>query len=84
MTIELCSIIQVASNFLAPDLHTIVIVFLARVKSGVVRPGDDIDVVEWFSLHGPFPEFAFDADREIIGRYTAIKIPGLPLEEFTI
>jgi ADP-ribose pyrophosphatase YjhB (NUDIX family) len=81
LTIELLSIIQVTSNFLSPDLHSVVTVFHARVKSGHPRPGDDIDKVEWFQLNGPFPPFAFEADREIIERFSLASKPGLSLEE---
>jgi len=81
LTIELQSIIQVTSNFHSRQLHSIVTVFLAHVKDGIALPGDDIDKIDWFPLAGPFPPFAFEADEEIITRYSLTKIPGLPLEE---
>ena len=81
LTVGLQSIIQVTSNFLSPESHTIVTVFLATVKSGTLRPGDDLDIVKWFPLSGPFPQLAFEADKEIITRYSLAPIVGLSLEE---
>jgi len=82
LTIELRSIIQVTSNFLSADLHSVVIVFLAKVKNGLARPGDDIDKLDWFQIKGELPPLGFDADREIIERFSVKPIEGLPVEDF--
>jgi ADP-ribose pyrophosphatase YjhB (NUDIX family) len=81
LIIDLHSIIQVTNNFHKPDLYAIVVVFYACVKSGVPTPGDDLDKLDWYPMDGPFPTFAFEADKEIISRYFLTRIAGLPLEE---
>jgi ADP-ribose pyrophosphatase YjhB (NUDIX family) len=81
LIIDLHSIIQVTNNFHKPDLYAIVVVFYACVKSGVPTPGDDLDKLDWYPMGGPFPPFAFEADKEIISRYFLTRIAGLPLEE---
>jgi ADP-ribose pyrophosphatase YjhB (NUDIX family) len=83
LTVELASIIQVTSNFLTSDLHSIVTVFLAHRKEGALQPGDDIDALEWFPITGPLPPLAFEADGEIIRRFGAMKFEGLAIEEPT-
>lgn len=74
------SIISVMSNYLTPNLHTLVIVLLAHVVAGELQPGDDLDETEWFSLSGPLPQMAFEADENIIGRYYQNEIFGIPVE----
>jgi ADP-ribose pyrophosphatase YjhB (NUDIX family) len=80
LIVDLHSIIQVTNNFHGPDLHAIVVVFYAGVKSGVPTPGDDIDKLDWYPMNGPFPPLAFEADKEIISRYFLTRIAGLPVE----
>lgn len=76
------SILSVVSNFFTPHLHTAVIVLLARVVEGEIRPADDgeSDAVQWFPLRGPLPEMAFEADSHIIERYFRTKLVGAPVE----
>jgi len=76
LSIKILSIISVVSNFLSPELHTLVIVLLAEKISGDLRPGDDMVRLEWFPLSGPFPAMAFKADKHIINRYFKTKIAG--------
>jgi len=80
LIVEILSIISVMSNYLSADLHTLVIVLLAQVIGGELCPGDDIDEVEWFSLSGPLPEMAFEADKDIIARYFQTGINGVPVD----
>jgi len=75
------SIINVVSNFLAPDLHTFVVVLLARVESGKLLPGDDVEDLRWFDMSDPLPEMAFISDRHIlehIARSEPLRIPVQP------
>ena len=81
LTVELQSIIQVTSNFHAPRLHAVVVVFHARAISGALKAGDDIDKVDWFPITGPYPSLAFEADKEIITRFALTEVAGLPLQE---
>ena len=80
LTINIISILSVVSNFFSPKLHTLVIVLLAAEVSGTLRPGDDLVALQWFPLAGPFPDFAFDADKHIINRYHATKFAGAPVD----
>ena len=80
LSIKIISIISVVSNFLSPELHTLVIVLLAKKISGMLKPGDDMEKLEWFPLSGPFPDMAFEADKHIIDRYYKTKIAGTPID----
>jgi ADP-ribose pyrophosphatase YjhB (NUDIX family) len=80
LTVAIQSVINVNSNFLAENLHAIVIILLARVTTGIPAAGDDLESVAWFNLSGPLPEMAFEADRDIILRYRSQKIAGLPVD----
>jgi NADH pyrophosphatase NudC (nudix superfamily) len=80
LTVAISSIISVVSNFLAEHLHTLVVVLKAQVLSGIATPGDDLEELGWFSLAGPFPELAFEADRHIIERYRLTQITGAPVD----
>jgi ADP-ribose pyrophosphatase YjhB (NUDIX family) len=80
LTVEICSIISVVSNFLAAELHTVVVVLKARILSGDPQPGDDLTELGWFHLAGPFPELAFEADRHIIERYRQTLLEGAPVD----
>ncbi|MFC1997412.1 NUDIX domain-containing protein [Chloroflexota bacterium] len=68
LTVEIRSIINVVSNFLAPRLHTLAIILLAGVETGEPCAADDLETLEWFPLSGPLPEMAFEADEFIIRR----------------
>jgi 8-oxo-dGTP diphosphatase len=80
LTVEICSILSVVSNFFTADLHTLVVVLKARILSGAPRPGDDLAELGWFPLAGPFPELAFEADRHIIERYRQTRLEGTPVD----
>ena len=80
LSIKIVSIVSVVSNFLSPELHTMVIVLLAKKMGGTQRPGDDMVKLEWFPLSGPFPGMAFEADKHIIDRYHKTKMAGIPVD----
>jgi ADP-ribose pyrophosphatase YjhB (NUDIX family) len=80
LLVEITSIISVVSNFLTPDLHTLVVVLAARIVGGREQPGDDLEQLEWFPLEGPFPAMAFEADRHIIERYWRTALEGAPVD----
>ena len=61
--------INVVSNFLAPDLQTLVIVLQGRVVGGDQAPGDDLEELSWVSSVEELPAMAFDSDRYIVGRF---------------
>ena len=78
VTIE--SVLSVVSNFLAPSLHTLVVVLLGRRCRGEMKAGDDLVELAWYPLSGPYPELAFEADRHIIERYAEGGIAGAPVD----
>lgn len=69
LEIEVDSIVSVVSNFLSPNVHSLVIVMVAHIRVGEPMPGDDIAELMWLSLEESFPDMAFEADRHIIERY---------------
>ena len=81
LDVEIRSIINVASNLLSPNLHTLAIVLLAGVAAGEPCAADDLETLEWFPLSGPLPEMAFEADEHIIARVQQMTLDqGLPVD----
>lgn len=80
LCIRIISVLSVVSNFLSPELHTLVIVLLAEKTGGRLRPGDDMVRLKWFPLSGPYPPMAFEADEDIIDRYHRTRIAGIPID----
>ena len=79
LDIEIESIFNVSSNFLSPDLHTLVVTLAAKVSGGVPRPGDDIEALKWFQISANLPDMAFPADKYIIKHYHDFKPKALTL-----
>jgi 8-oxo-dGTP diphosphatase len=80
LDIEVKSILNVSSNFLALDLHTLVVTLVANVLKGVPKPGDDIEELRWFQISGKLPEMAFQADTYIIKHFYEFKQKAISLE----
>jgi len=80
LEVEIVSLLSVMSNFLKPELHTLVVVLKARIIGGDFRPGDDLTELGWYPLGGPFPEMAFEADQSIIDYYHATALQGAPVD----
>ena len=80
LDVEITSILSVMSNFLRAGLHTLVVVLEASIIAGEPTPGDDITELGWFSLDGPFPTMAFEADHHIIHRYRSTNLTGTPVD----
>jgi 8-oxo-dGTP diphosphatase len=76
LEVEIRSILNVTSNLLAPEVHTVAIILLAAVKSGEPSAGDDLETLAWFPFAGPLPEMAFEADSRIIERYQKTLLAG--------
>lgn len=74
-------IINVAFNFLKPEVHTLVAVLRAVVTGGLLQANDDMAELRWFTLDEPLPPLAFEADGYIIERYRRGIIQGLPVQE---
>lgn len=67
--IQPLSIINVVTNHFCNEIHSLVVVILAKALSTVLKPGDDLVKVEWFDLSVQLPSLAFEADRHIIEKY---------------
>ncbi len=80
LDVEIVSIISVASNFLAPQVHTIATILLGRALGGEPRGGEDTDAAGWFSVDEALPELAFAADGHIIERDFAGGLEGVPVD----
>jgi ADP-ribose pyrophosphatase YjhB (NUDIX family) len=80
LDIRVIGILSVVSNFLAPELHTLVVVLLAEVVGGSPEAGDDIVELGWFPAAKPLPDMAFEADRHIIKRYFSTGLTGAPVD----
>lgn len=65
--IEPVSVYDVYSNFHEPAAHTTGTWFLARVRGGFCRSGDDVAEVRFFRASS-LPELAFPTDRLVIRR----------------
>ncbi|MCG6910705.1 MAG: NUDIX hydrolase [Deltaproteobacteria bacterium] len=77
LEIEVNSILNVNSNFLSRDFHTLVITVVADVKKGCPEPGDDIVELGWFHINGDFPDMAFSADEYIIRQFRKLRPKAL-------
>jgi len=79
LDVEVQSILNVSSNFLSSDLHTLVVTLVAKVSKGVPKPGDDIEALKWFQITAKLPDMAFPADTYIIKHYHDFKPKALTL-----
>jgi len=80
LEIEITSLVNVSSNQLTPNLHTIVAVLTAEVIKGTPNPGDDLVELHWLSNNDPFPDMAFEGDEFTIGKYFEDKLVRIPVD----
>lgn len=80
LVVQIDAILSVSSNFLAPAIHTVVTVLLARPAGGELQAGDDVDLARWFAYGEELPDLAFESDGHIIERYFSTRVPGAPVE----
>ncbi|WP_316568804.1 NUDIX hydrolase [Neobacillus sp. YIM B06451] len=80
--IEICSVLNVVTNYISPSLHTIAIVLLAKVVSGEMKPNDDLKVLEWYSFNSgsEIPDMAFDSEKFIIEHIDNLKKSTIPID----
>ena len=65
LSVELGKVFTVLSNFHNPETHTVGIWFCASSAKGVLKAGDDLDEVDWFSPTNP-PPLAFPTDHAVM------------------
>jgi 8-oxo-dGTP diphosphatase len=80
LDVEIRSIINVVSSFVAPRFHFLGIYLLAHVSGGELAARDDLEAVDWFPLAGPLPEMGFQEDADVIAWYAANRAVGLPVD----
>ena len=80
LEIKITSLVSVTSNWLTPDLHTVVTVLTAKVVSGTPVAADDLVKLEWIDKRDSLPPMAFEADEFIIKRYFAGELVGIPVD----
>ena len=80
LEVRVTGIVNVATKYLSPTLHTLVPVVKAEIVGGEATPGDDLVALEWVPLEGPLPEMAFEADRYVIERAARDQLPHLPVQ----
>ena len=80
LDVEIESVLNVVSSFLAPRWHFLAIYLLAHPIGGELVAGDDLEQVAWFSLAGPLPELAFEEDAAMLELLAAGRLVGLPVD----
>ena len=80
LDIRVQSIISVVTNYLSPNIHSLVTVLLAETIGGELTAADGMEEVAWFPYTGDFPEMAFAADTHIIRRYFETDLLGAPVD----
>lgn len=81
LDVRIKSIISVVTNYLKPDVHSLVTVLSAEPLCGEITAGDGMADVQWFPYTGEFPDMAFEADTHIISRYFETDLVGAPVDQ---
>ena len=79
LEVEIDAIVNVTSNLLRPELHTIAVVLLAHPVGGDEKAGDDLDTLRWFGRDEELPPLAFDADAHIISVWRRRALARIPV-----
>lgn len=66
LLVDVGDVYAVHSNFHNPASHSIGIWFRGTMRSGILRPDDDVDQVEYFALHRVPEALAFPTDRLVL------------------
>ena len=80
LEVRIDAIISVVTNYLQPEVHSLVTVLSASVVGGTLCAGDGMSEVQWFDYTGEFPNMAFAADQHIISRYYETNLQGAPVD----
>ena len=80
LEIKINALVNVSSNHINPDLHTIVTVLTAEVISGTPEAGDDLVALSWLEKNDAFPVLAFEADEFIIKNFFENSLIEIPID----
>jgi len=80
LEVRIDSILSVVTNYLQPEVHSLVTVLQASVIGGELSPGDGLTEARWFRYTGQFPGMAFAADTHIISRFFETDLKGAPVD----
>lgn len=75
LRVEPQSVFTVLSNFHNPEMHTVGIWFNVCSVGGILQPGDDLDLVEFYSFES-IPPLAFPTDAIVIAMLQAAQKEG--------
>ncbi len=65
LDVEIVRIFHVNSGFDVPGRPVIGVYYLVRRVGGDMKPGSDVDMLDWFALDA-VPDLPFGGDREVI------------------
>ena len=80
LDVEVTGILNVTSNYLSDQLHSLVIALAAQPVGGQLAAGDDFSEVQWLPLAGPFPPLAYHADADLLQLLNVGAAPPLPVD----
>jgi ADP-ribose pyrophosphatase YjhB (NUDIX family) len=80
LDIEVTGILNVTSNYLSDQLHSLVIALAAQAVGGQLAAGDDFNEVQWLPLAGPFPPLAYHADADLLQLLAVGAAAPLPVD----
>ena len=82
LIIELKGIINIVSNMLDENHHTLVVVLLGKPAGGKLKPGDDLCGLSWINReeHSQV-KYAFEADKRIIDCYFTGTLERIPIDK---
>jgi 8-oxo-dGTP diphosphatase len=66
LDVEIVEILEVTDSFFPPYQHFLNIYVQVKINGGEVSASDDLVELEWFPLHEPLPEMAFQEDIDLI------------------
>lgn len=80
LTIELNSIVNVASNFFTKRIQTLGVAVSAHILSGTPVPGDDVVELQWHNLAEKLPNMAFEVDIFTLKKYSMSREDELSID----
>jgi 8-oxo-dGTP diphosphatase len=81
LNIEICSLLNVVTNYISPSLHTIAIVLFAKITTGEIKPNDDLKDLKWYSLDSEMPEMFLESEKSIIDNINNLKKRAILIDE---
>jgi mutator protein MutT len=77
LTVEVSSLHGAYRGGSESGARVLLLVYLAQIRAGRLRAGDDASEVGWFEF-GAFPELAFTSHRRALKEYDAVRAARIP------